>query len=53
MILSCNATLPSNQISGCVDFNGLDGIILRWKLDIFRLDVLNEAINKWKGGIGC
>jgi len=53
LLLSCSLPLPSDRISGCVDFFGLDGIIVRWKLNIFRFDVLNEAIWRWKGNKGC
>ncbi len=48
LLFSCLKQLPSDRIIGCVDFVALDGVITRWKLDIFRFDILNEAIYKWK-----
>lgn len=53
LLLSCSLPLPSDRIKGCVNFVGLDGIIVRWKLNIFRFDILNEGIYKWKHNIDC
>jgi len=53
LLLSCSQPLPRDRIIGCVDFIALDGIIIRWKLDIFRFDILNEGIFKWKKNIDC
>jgi len=53
LLLSCSTPLPSDRISGCVNFVELDKIILRWKFDILRFDILNEGIYKWKRNIDC
>jgi hypothetical protein len=53
LLYSCSETLPTERIKGCVEFNDLNEIIKRWKLNIYRLDVLNEGIYKWQRNIGC
>ncbi len=52
LLLSCSEAIP-NRISGCVTFQDLDVLIKGWKLDIYRFDLLDEGIAKWKNNIDC
>ncbi len=48
LLFSCSESLPSDRIIGCVTFSDLNIIINGWKIDLYRFDILNEAIYKWK-----
>lgn len=48
LLLSCSEPLLKERIDGCVDFINLDKLITRWKFGIFKFDILNEGIYKWK-----
>ncbi len=51
LLLSCSEPLPTSRIYGCVNFVELDKIVRGWKINIYRFDVLDEAVRKWKRGI--
>jgi len=53
LLLSCSQPLPSDRIIGCVTFVNLDGLIVRWKLNVLGFDVLDEGIYKWKHNTNC
>ena len=53
LLLSCSEPLPSDRIRGCVTFPNLNILIVGWKNDVYRFDILNEAIWRWKGNVGC
>ena len=53
LLLSCSLPLPSDRITGCVDFPNLDKLIYGWKLNVYDFETINEAIYKWKGNVGC
>ncbi len=53
LLLSCLEPLPNNRINGCVTFSNLNILIGGWKLDIYRFDLLDEGIRKWKQNTDC
>lgn len=53
LLRDCSEPLPPDRIIGCVDFAALDGIISGWKLDIFRFDIVDEGVRKWKSSEDC
>ncbi len=52
-LLSCSQPLPTDRIDGCVTFAALDSLIIRWKLNVYRFDILDEGIRKWKHNTDC
>jgi len=53
LLLSCSQPLPSDRITGCVDFPNLDKLIYGWKLNVYDFETINQAIYMWKGNVGC
>lgn len=53
LLLSCSEPIPTDRIIGCVDISNLNILIMGWKIDVYRFDVINSAINHWKFDIQC
>lgn len=53
LLISCLEKLPKNKIDGCVTLPDLNIIIRGWRNDLYRFDLLDEGIRKWKHNTGC
>lgn len=53
LLLSCLEPLPKDRITGCVTFSDLNILIGGWKVDVYRFDILDEGIRKWKYNTDC
>ena len=51
ILMNCFERLPIKRIDGCVNLQELNKVIQRWKLGVFRFDIVNVV--RWKWGIGC